>query len=723
MTTTRRSDWTRTLAAALFGAICAVLSACTASPDVALDPSASPTATPGPTPTATPPPGSGATEPGDSSTDSDAAPAATMSPAPQSSSPQDQSAHSSGPAGSAPISNPAQYATLDETACRFEQPSSARADCFDLRVPENWHAPTNGSTVTLHVALFSARAASSQPDPIVYLEGGPGGHALSRISFSFGELFSHLVAERDVIVFDQRGAGLSEPELACPGVNQAGLEEITTRAEGGGPEDERAALLLAIEACRDDLLAQNVGLSHYNSVSSAADLEAMRTLLEYDQWNLYSISYGTRLAQTTMRLYPDGIRSAVLDSILPANADMAAVFAPNGRRAFEQLFNGCESNTGCNDTYANLEQRFFALVDEWNNEPVTFAGINPLTAMDIEFVVDGEDLKDVAYSALYNQGSFSALPEIVAQAEERRYSVLAGLLAQYVATQDLISVGMFVSVGCTEEEPFADADAVAAFAPDDPRYATFVDELNAAPFQDICDIWDVSPVAPVENELVDSDIPSLLMAGSYDPITPPAGITQVQSGLSNATAVVFPHEGHGVSLSACGKTLTQNFFAEPTAELDVRCVASSPAPFWVSDGEQPITMEPYRSEDTGLTVTGLRPAEWDDGGGGVFSRSNNNADPALLLTQGTFDISAADVVQLLGDVFAWPTLPDFEESRTVDGTDWSVFRGDYPDSSAIVAISSAGAESMVILVQGKPEDFPRFDTDIFEPVLAAAEAG
>jgi len=715
MTTPRRRSWAQAIAGLALGTLfLLVVASCAADPEAAIDPSTPPTATPGPTPTATPPPGQSAgasdTSANANTADQSTAPLATPTPA----------TPNTGPLGSRPIDNPAQFGSLSETACRFQQPSAARADCFDLTVPENWGAPTNGSTVTLHVARFAARAANPAPDPVVYLEGGPGGHALELISASFPVLFGHLATERDVIVFDQRGAGTSAPQLACPSVNQTALEAVTTRRTG---EDENVALIESIEACRANLVAENIDLSQYNSVNSAADLEAIRTLLEYEQWNLYSISYGTRLAQTVMRLYPDGVRSAILDSILPTNADMAAVFAPNGKRAFEQLFNGCAADVACNTAYENLDERFFALVDEWNAEPVTFSGINPLTANSVDFIVDGEDLMDTMYSALYSQSSFSALPEIVDQAEEGRYAVLAGLMAQDVATQNLISIGMFVSVGCTEEEPFADPDAIAAFAPDDPRYAKLVNEFNAAPFQDICDVWSVAPVDDQENEVVESDIPSLLMAGSYDPITPPAGINQVQSGLSAATAVVFPHEGHGVSLTTCGKALTEAFVDEPTAELDTRCVASSPAPFWVSDGEQPITMEPYRSEEAGLSISAVRPAEWEAAGGGVFARSNNNADPALLLTQGTFDISAANVVQFLGDVFAWETLPTFSESRTVAGTDWSLFRGDYPDSSAIVAISSAGADSMVILVQGKPEDFPRFETDVFEPVLAAAEAG
>jgi len=321
------SGWARTVARLAIGVfmlsvVLLAAASCAASTEAAVDPSAPPTATPGPTPTATPPPGREAqNNAAEEADDNEAAQPVVTGTA---------TAPSTGPMGATPVSNPAQFATIAETACRFEQPSAARADCFDLIVPENWDTPTSGPTVTLHVARFRARAANASPDPVVYLEGGPGGHALAPLAFSYPALFKEFTTTRDVIVFDQRGAGLSEPALDCPGITEVTFAQVTSNIS---PEAVAASSIEAVEQCREDLLQENIDLSRYNSVSSAADLEAMRTLLEVEEWNLYSISYGTRLAQTAMRLYPDGIRSAVLDSILPTNADMAAVFVPNAKRS------------------------------------------------------------------------------------------------------------------------------------------------------------------------------------------------------------------------------------------------------------------------------------------------------------------------------------------------------------------------------------------------------
>ncbi len=94
-----------------------------------------------------------------------------------------------------------------------------------------------------------------------------------------------------------------------------------------------------------------MNLALYNSAQNAADIEALRQALGYDKINLYGISYGTRLALTALRDFPQGIRSVVIDGVVPLQVDMYAQTPANGAQALEAVFKACEAMLTCNQNY------------------------------------------------------------------------------------------------------------------------------------------------------------------------------------------------------------------------------------------------------------------------------------------------------------------------------------------------------------------------------------
>ncbi|MCA9904902.1 MAG: alpha/beta fold hydrolase, partial [Anaerolineae bacterium] len=171
-------------------------------------------------------------------------------------------------------------------------------DCGLLFVPEDRTDP-DSATIELAVAILYASEDDVQPDPIIYLAGGPGGNAVDELEAWVDIPY---IQDRDLILLDQRGTGYSFPSLNCPEIEES--------------EDD------ATQACRDRLVADGVNLQAYNSAENAADVADLRVALGYDEWNLYGISYGTRLAQTIVRDYPQGIRSVILDSAYPLAANL-----------------------------------------------------------------------------------------------------------------------------------------------------------------------------------------------------------------------------------------------------------------------------------------------------------------------------------------------------------------------------------------------------------------
>ena len=111
----------------------------------------------------------------------------------------------------------------------------------------------------------------------------------------FDLLFGPLVEKRDVILFDQRGTGYSQPDLGCPEEKKFALDTLDqnlTPTQSAELRRRRAA------QCHDRLVKEGVNLALYNSAQNAADIEALRQALGYDKINLYGTSYGTRLALT-----------------------------------------------------------------------------------------------------------------------------------------------------------------------------------------------------------------------------------------------------------------------------------------------------------------------------------------------------------------------------------------------------------------------------------------
>src|SRR3954467_3164645 len=87
--------------------------------------------------------------------------------------------------------------------------------CGYLTVPENRGKP-DGRTIRLSVARVKAASATPQPDPIVYLEGGPG---VSGLLAAPGNVLRGINADRDVIFVDQRGTYHDDPFLPCPEID------------------------------------------------------------------------------------------------------------------------------------------------------------------------------------------------------------------------------------------------------------------------------------------------------------------------------------------------------------------------------------------------------------------------------------------------------------------------------------------------------------------------
>ena len=178
------------------------------------------------------------------------------------------------------------------------------AELGHLNVPERHDRP-KGKQIELAFVRFRSTAAHPGA-PIVYLAGGPGTSGIDSARAARLPLFLALRQVSDVIALDQRGVGLSKPNLDCPQKMQYSLDQPA----------ERGALLRMYRdksaECAATWRAKGVDLNAYNTNESADDLESLCKALGVKKISLWATSYGTHLALATLRRHGDSIERAVL---------------------------------------------------------------------------------------------------------------------------------------------------------------------------------------------------------------------------------------------------------------------------------------------------------------------------------------------------------------------------------------------------------------------------
>lgn len=616
------------------------------------------------------------------------------------------------------VADPSSLASIETVACSFDEPVplAVKPTCHEVMVPENWADPDPDDRVVLQVAVFEGDGTS--PDPIIYFDGGPGGHTLDLVSFSFDTLVSPLLSTRDYIMFDQRGVGVSEPSLACPELVEVAIEDLGAKID---PANVASMAVEAQSSCRDRLVGSGVDLTAYNSVASANDVEAIRALLNYDRMNVVGISYGTRLAQTYMRMFPGSIRSVTLDSVFPTGYELWTNFNAQAERAFEELFAGCEATPDCAEAHPDFRSDFFVLLDQLDQEPAEVEVQNLLDGTTVDAVYDGDDVMGLVFGALYDRSRFASIPQMVEEGLSGNFSTIQAFGSINLTNLSFVSQGMQLSVECNEEIAFESLETYRSNLPTEPPYDRLADLDDGQTIFELCEEWPSGTAPEVESQDVTSDIPTLVLAGQYDPITPPSGADLVSEGLSNSYTVLMRHEGHGITPTECGAEVVNSFIDDPSVEPNSSCVAGSPEPVWVAPeiGDELALVE---FEIDGLvSISGLRPEDWTDSGNGVFVRQQTATDPTLILIQPTNGLADATLLDLLSsqlDIELIATGP-----TAVDGEEWSGYQSANAGGQAARAAVRPGVDGVLVLLVAKADELDPLYDAMFIAVAEAATPG
>jgi pimeloyl-ACP methyl ester carboxylesterase len=426
------------------------------------------------------------------------------------------------------------------------------AYCGELKVYEN-RDRRQGRTIALKIVVLPGMGSDASPDPLFFLAGGPGQGA-AQMAEDVGDLFRRIQTRRDIVLVDQRGTGDSHP-LNCA-TNLDSLRALNESDEEG---------LARLRKC---LAGFDADPRMYTTPIAMDDLDDVRAHLGYAQINLYGGSYGTRAALVYLRQHGANVRSVVLDGVAPPDMRLPLFFARDAQRALDKLVADCESDATCGTQYPSIAARTRRLLTRLEQTPTRARLTHPRTGIAEDVTVDAAFVATILAGALYSPLTAALIPELIRRAEADDFQGLLALGLVNERASENMSTGMQLSVVCAEDYPRISADDAVRQA----EGSVFAGHLLRSQVR-ACEFWPKGSVPASYYEPIISAVPTLVLSGDLDPVTPPSWGESVARHLQNSRHIVVPGTGHGAVATGCGARLVQEFIDRgSTDNLDTSCL-------------------------------------------------------------------------------------------------------------------------------------------------------
>ncbi|KGJ94934.1 alpha/beta hydrolase [Colwellia psychrerythraea] len=430
----------------------------------------------------------------------------------------------------------------------------SQVKCGKLEVPENYQKP-NGDKISINFAVLPAIDNSEYKAPLMFLAGGPG-QAAVELATGLNRVFREVRKTRDIILVDQRGTGESSA-LSCE--FEAVDNVYSTLPDALNPQEVK------------DCVSQFKGdVTQYNSENAIRDFDAIRAALGHEKLNIYGGSYGTRAGLVFMRMFPDSLESVVLDSVGPIEVPIG-MFGQSGARSFNLLIENCKNSDSCHKAFPDLAEEFQTVKARLAKDPVSIDILHPRLGTPTKLVVDETKFTGNLRFQLYGMEGRSMVPLVIHQAFLGNYQPLIGLMARTEGEQ-LVYTGLLFNIVCNEDMPRLSAQDKAT------------DANNNFDGKDSHLAWDmVCPFFPKYSpsedfyQSVTADIPTLILSGNLDPVTPPSNGEYSAKTLPNSHHIIVENASHTVAMSTCASDIINEFLTSKTPkELDESCLKDIP---------------------------------------------------------------------------------------------------------------------------------------------------
>ena len=408
-----------------------------------------------------------------------------------------------------------------------EKGEKVDAELGVLLVPENRRDPQSN---LIELAFVRFKSTSKNPAaPIVYLAGGPGGSGVFAALGSRFPLFMALREIGDVIAFDQRGTGRSKPNLTCYQRFDLPLDVV--------PSYE--ALLKAYRDRSRDCagywrILQRVDLNAYNTNESADDLEDLRKALGVKQLSLWSISYGTHLALTTIRRHPQSINRAILAGT--EGPDHTYKLPGNIQKHLVDLAATIKADPELGKEIPDFLGLMKSVLDKLDKEPAVVEVKDPLTKLPVKVTVNKFVLQFLTASNIGTTMT-AQFPLVYYAASKGDYSLAAN--AWLDQTRGSMNSAMSFMMDCASGLTAARAEQIRREAKE-----TLLEDRANLLFPDICEVWKASDLGDSFRTPVRADVPVLFISGTLDARTPVSNAEEYRAGFPNSTHLIIEGAVH-----------------------------------------------------------------------------------------------------------------------------------------------------------------------------------
>lgn len=454
-----------------------------------------------------------------------------------------------------------------KTSCWFDADWTATISCGELQTPEQFR---------LAVVILHNDAEQRRADPIVYLQGGPGAGARLHSDGirSWLNWMRYSNTGRDLILIDTRGTGRSQPALVCSEYNQFNQQLLRKNSM---LEDELSQGYKVAAQCFSAAAQLNPQLDYRNfsTQKSAQDIRALMAQLDYQTWNILGVSYGTRLAleialQERQAPQPVKLKSMILDSVYPAGFGGVQTWPQVLDEGMQHFFNGCSVQPECiNNLHdysgakvVQLEQRFMQTLRELQRNPITLTIKRWDGEVPVGFVVNDHRFLSATFAAVYNPSDWPTIIDAINAVDMRRSEQLKPLIEPFVnntMSSDFNSLA-FTAVDCADNPILSEADYGAALE----KYPLLQEYTRDQWRYQLCHSL------PSESPLVMAapQLPTLILAGALDPITPVTWARAVHQQWPRSQLLVREKIAHSVLGSdVCLLEHLDEFFDQPEKQF------------------------------------------------------------------------------------------------------------------------------------------------------------
>ena len=405
------------------------------------------------------------------------------------------------------------------------------AEVGHFEVPQNYHHPS-GKAITLAFIRFKSTEVNPGA-PILYLAGGPG---TSGITYATGPKFEPYLTLRqfgDVIALDQRGTGLSEPNLTCPDrfvypLNKPADREQLTRACQRFAHD-----------CALYWRGKGVDLKDYNTEASADDVKALADILGVKQVRLFGASYGSHLGLSIIRRHPEIVERAVLGGI--EGPDQTIKLPANVESHLSEVSRLIATDSAAGKLLPNFRLLLRKTIREVSRKPISLELSNPQVPTEhVKVQLSAIDIQLIAGSLLGRRPTIELIPRVFGPARHGDYSAIASYVPEVRATEISAMGAVMDCASSVSNHRWRIIKRQAS--------KTVLGTLLDFPLPEWCRAWGVPRLPKSFRAPVRSNMPVLFVEGTLDGQTPLSNAIEVRRGFSKGALFTISNAGHDGSM-------------------------------------------------------------------------------------------------------------------------------------------------------------------------------